>query len=111
MFFKSNFRFPFRQRSSIPHLISQTAVISGCCHKSRMPVLTPSRSSVRSVMRQRVCRAPHVRILVSLQSSSSWQTGLDQLEAPPCARSRRYKTHRDMRFARTAAIEKAWRAN
>jgi hypothetical protein len=36
MIFESNFRFSFRQRSSIPQLISLD-----CCHGSRKPMLTP----------------------------------------------------------------------
>ena len=106
MIFKSNFRFPFRRLSSIPQLIS-----TDCCHRSRMPMLPPSRSSVRSDYAAACLPAPRFLMSVSLQLSASWQTGLDQLEAAPCARSLRYKSRRDMRFARTAVIEQAWRAS
>ena len=47
---------------------------------------------------------------LSFQFHASWRTGLDQLKGAPCARSQRYKSRRDMRFARTAVIAQAWRA-
>jgi hypothetical protein len=48
---------------------------------------------------------------LSFQFHGPWQTGLDQLEVPSCARSQRYKSRRDMRSAHTAVAEQAWQVS